>query len=236
MFDMRITQPVRLRELFDVPQDETPWARYKYTPSFQRNGVSSGLTPDRLRATFRSLGKSLRPLDERGRALAHMFGLYMVASSVPVPALYVGIAAGDSLHPEGFLKRIRKHRVKLTGSHIGVEPDRNGGVRHTKGWAEFAPRRARQLNGNDACEDVRVLLGQLRRPGQFELAVQSKTWLEHFESCICSNIQGLGDHINRLLWPEYTERYILLTTMHRSLPTLPLTATVTLWDNAVIPI
>jgi len=139
-----------LSDLFLVPPDLTPWTNCAYDRT----------TPCRQRATFRTLGRALVP--HLGTRTWKGHGIYVLAFSVPYPAIYIGLAVGEE-----FVGRLRKHRVKATGSHISDGKDL-GGVNHTAGWRVLAVARYQhfsQLGSPDTLSDARVLLGHVQTSG-----------------------------------------------------------------------
>lgn len=150
------SDPERLTAFFSVPPDLTFW-NGQYS-----DGTSGIRTPHRGRATFQTIGRSL---ESRGRpALPHAHGLYVLAFRIPYPAIYIGIAADDGRAPEGTARRLRKHRIKATGSHISDRPGA-GGVHHPKAWGEFASERfnhLRDLGEGDVLADAMVMTGAIK--------------------------------------------------------------------------
>lgn len=149
-------------------------------------------------------------------------GLYMVAARAPYKAIYVGIAAGDGKSPEGILNRIRKHRVKITGSHVGSEtvtagraiPSNVGGVSHTGHWREFAAARYSQLRDAhmlpDLCSDVQLATGHT--------CTDTKHGLECFESEIFHNRGAVQERLCEHFWPgEDNSNIFILTSRARKL-------------------
>ncbi len=149
---------------------------------------------------------------------------------VPFPAFYVGIAASSGKSPEGILSRIRKHRVKLTSSHIGVCPDKHGGVDHTGGWREFAIQRVRHFhdiaiadNVDDACLSF----------GNFVPSAgpsSHKKEAEWFESQLSSR-EGWLVKILNALWPDKRPDSVFLLTKGKSSGSRPEMPLVMLWDG-----
>ena len=122
--------PQKLSDHFSIPCDKSRWtgAAGEYSACIDAKGKKIGLTPARERATFHSLSRAMTPVTPNGKALNSTFGVYLLAFDVPSPAFYVGVAASSRRSPEGILSRIRKHRVKLTCSHIGGSASTHGGV------------------------------------------------------------------------------------------------------------
>lgn len=147
----------------------------------------------------------------------HM-GVYMLAVDYPRKAFYVGIAASGK-NAEGIGTRIRKHRVKLTASHVGGNkpcgtPLGVGGVNHPEGWREFARERhdAQFAAGIiDQCADVRLMVGTARD--------NIKKDLEKFESAIMYDVGAIQNRIFDLLWPgEHNRGVLILNTVRGGAP------------------
>lgn len=196
-------EPEHLADHFTVLADTSQWNDTvgQYMQCKARNGKNAGQTPRRERASFKSWGRALTPTTDTGRALDEQFGIYVLAFNVPTPAVYVGIAARGGRRPEGFLNRFRKHRVKLTGSHVGNDPGRHGGVNHTGGWREWASERARHFSRGaepDVAEDARFSVWVIPASGRG--ANIQKDELERVEARLVS--QGaLRDALLKWLWP-----------------------------------
>jgi hypothetical protein len=126
----------KLSKHFDIPPDVSKWhGQYTHIPK-------EGNTPDRNQAVFGTFTKSLTPTTCFASGLKSAYGVYVIGVELPYRAIYIGIAAAGSKSPEGILKRIRKHRVKLTASHVGSNNHTVGGVNHTSGWRCIAKQRA----------------------------------------------------------------------------------------------
>jgi hypothetical protein len=120
----------------------------------------------------------------------------LFAANEPQLTLYVGIASSDANKPEGFLNRLKKHRTKATGSHVGT-PTSTGGVHHPEKWRNFACQRFNALGGSgDTLKDVQFVTSSL-----VDSALQPKVILENFENTIISNDDGILDQIVDLFWP-----------------------------------
>lgn len=156
---LKLQGPVLLSSLFDVPPDESIWTSVGY------RRLARGIhNPDRPRASF---GSFSRALVERGSSSnKKCFGVYAIGFSLPVPALYVGVASASARSPEGVVSRLRKHRLKSTGSDLGV------GFNHTERWRPFAQQRYRyfqERREKDILSDAIVLMGDIDRlddPGE----------------------------------------------------------------------
>lgn len=133
--------------------------------------------------------------------------------------------------PEGVANRILKHRVKVTGSHIGTGKYKTGGVNHTKHWRDYAVLRAQfYLNKQvpDQCSDARLIIGKLVSP---EPHLTKK--LEYFEHLIFKNVDGIRDDIYKLLWSDNEPSLVTLLTYRSSERDSPADPEIELWDNKV---
>lgn len=162
--------PQKLSDHFKIPIDESRWtgAVGEYSTCFDANGKKIGLTPARERATFHSVSRAMTPVTLTGKCLASTFGVYLLAFDVPSPAFYVGVAGSSSKTPEGMLNRFRKHRIKVTSSHVGGSATTDGGVKHPGGWRTFAAERAVWLSQQglaDIVDDGRFSCGQFEASG-----------------------------------------------------------------------
>lgn len=189
--NLHFNTPLLIPTHFDVPADLTPW-----NPP-EHHKTSTGWTPVRQRATFGTWGKSLLPITPDSQALEEYFGIYLVAADLPTPTLYVGIASNDSKASEGVLTRVKKHRVKATGSHVGSSPTSTGGVHHPENWRSFSNSRYIHLRGSaDQLDDVRIVVAKFKGK-----ELQTKADLERFESSIIANQNGILEQIVEKLWP-----------------------------------
>lgn len=151
----------KLSDLFTVKPDLTAWnGQYDAVPR-PRVGRSLVRTPARGLASFISYTRGLELVP--GKQLPHWHGVYVIGFRDPYPAVYVGIAADDKAKPEGILKRLQKHRVKVTGSHVH-EAKNLGGILHPKRWGDFAASRHADFASRgkvDLLEDVVIMTGSL---------------------------------------------------------------------------
>jgi hypothetical protein len=195
-----------LREHFCMPVDESDWINYDYSADF---------SPIRDRATFKTTTGGMIPLTREGQALRQTYGVYILVFSIPSPAYYVGVAANESV-----LGRIRRHRVKVTGSHIGAHENSNGGVRHSRGWQSYAIKRARHFAQNgaghigDNCNDAKLLIGNLSGGNQNFIGKELKQVLEYFEHRIVENTGGMTAAILNILLPGCEFDNILSLNLH----------------------
>lgn len=206
MPNLNIACPVRLVEHFDIPIDSTKWSCARNYINFpkQHARLNTGPhTPDRARAPFKSVNKALHPKTDWAKSLKATYGIYILSFDYPFKSFYVGIAASDGKKPEGILTRIRKHRIKITASHVGSMDPNNcptnwGGVAHTKGWRHIAPKRYDHFKSqgqNDGLSDVRLAIGAVDDGDCLE-----KT-LTEFESVIYHDHGGERQKIINWLWP-----------------------------------
>lgn len=208
---MKLTfeQPLFLNEHFRVPVDTTVWGG-------THQGLKNGWSPVRQRATFTKIAGALVPETEAAHTLNKAAGVYVLAASLPNPAIYVGIASGVCVTPEGILRRLRKHRIKLTGSHVGHAETSTGGVHHTRKWRSFAALRAEHFakqQKQDDCSDVRFIVGSLDMGNH--VGKKDKPILEKAESHIFYNHHGIQTAMTELLWPSFVGEVFLLTDAAR---------------------
>ena len=196
---------------FDVPPDLTVWQSKDY---FQTE--KNGWTPKRDRATFVSWQKSVVPTTQAAHELNDYYGIYIVAFEVHEPSLYIGIASNDTKMSEGVLNRLKKHRVKTSGSQVGTAPTSTGGVHHPVNWRNFAQQRFEAMNGRpDFLTDVRIVVSSF-----INTTKQPKKDLERFESSIICNQNNVLDAIVDKLWPGKTAYDVRLLNGTRGRPEL----------------
>ena len=222
---LNLHSPTYLVEHFNVPIDHSPWAgQYLVIPK-------QGRTAQRQRAHFRSISRALSPTTAFGKILDKTFGIYIFAMDLPKPALYVGLAAFGGQSPEGMGKRLRKHRIKSSGSNVGSHLMSVGGVNHTLGWREFAPERHLYFTSNeipDDGRDIRIVYGEVLTQGGLKL--QSKIDLERFEASIATNEGHILDRIKHLMWPSVNPGEVLLLTTRHGTATLTAQDQIQLWS------
>ncbi|HGN2666814.1 TPA: hypothetical protein ACKR04_002108 [Pseudomonas aeruginosa] len=203
MTTLTFAQPVLLADHFDVPADTTPWLAAGTSAAYVK--TNPGMTPARYRASFKTLSHAMVPVSAYGKNLSKTYGLYVLAfggAKDLTPWIYVGTTVRESV-----LARIRKHRVKATGSHIGRGANVSGGVNHTSGWRPFAERRYIEHAGrHDLYTDVRLVVGQLNLPNVDD------TKLRQFEASLCSNQHGVLDQIKSMLWSVGVAKDVSLLT------------------------
>ncbi len=203
---------MKLSDHFNVPADSTKW-NGEYTIV-----AKHGRTPARQRADFQTPRYALEPITAIAKELDSVYGIYAIGVEYPSPAIYIGIAAGGSKSPEGILSRIRKHRVKITGSHVGKSRDTVGGVNHTAGWRYIAKQRSRLFQASrllDTCQDVWLRIGAAHDTAGAPLS--DKATLEIFESMLASNHQGLYRELAQSFWPKCETIPECLTVRFRKL-------------------
>jgi len=184
------SKPICVPGNFVVPTDQTLWAQVGHQQT------NKGWTPTRERASFLSWGNSLVPNSAIARDFKDWYGLYIFAADRPAPTMYVGIASNTGKRPEGALNRLKKHRVKATGSHVGPNPNSYGGVHHPQKWRDFATKRYSQLAGQlDTLDDVRFILACFNQNNQ------PRADLERYEKSIIANQHGIFNVIIDCLWP-----------------------------------
>ena len=188
---LRFQAPLTLSDHFAVPVDQTAWTAQEH------HSCKHGWAPVRPRASFVTWQASLLAQTQHGRDWERSFGIYLLAADVPSPTLYVGIAAQNVKSSEGLGKRLKKHRVKTTASHVGASATSTGGVHHPKRWQNFARARFVALAGQgDGLQDVRVTRAAIEG-----VAIQAKTDLQRFENSIMANHNGVLQTIVDRLWP-----------------------------------
>ena len=224
-------EPIFLKEHFCIPVDTTPWGG-------KHQSLKNGWSPVRQRAQFKNIAWAMIPESKVAHTLNQAAGVYVLAISLPQPAIYVGIASGVCIAPEGILRRMCKHRIKLTGSHVGHLNTSTGGVHHTRIWRSFAAARATffaEQQMQDDCSDVRLIVGSLDLRddlGQNNKPILDKPILEKAESFISLNCHGIQTAMNELLWPEFAGNVALLTgAFRRNLVTSPLE--IELWNRNI---
>ncbi|WP_426701841.1 hypothetical protein ACPPVV_02160 [Rhodanobacter sp. Col0626] len=177
---LRLSHPASLNKFYHVPADRTHWQDGDY-----RKLKTAGWTPARAPASFGCQTAALQKNSAVG--LERQYGIYVLGFTVPSPALYVGIAARSRV-PEGIDTRLRKHRIKVTGSHVGSAPDRSG-VNHTRQWREFAPERYRHFATTgcyDDLDDAMLLTGDIE--GLEDIGDHKKV-CEYFEHMLVNDVR-----------------------------------------------
>lgn len=218
MVELVFSPPLRVPEHFEVAPDPTPWTSRTY-----RKLGKSGYAPRRERAPFEVYYRSLLPASAEARRLTAASGIYVVAFDRPGPSFYVGVA-----EKEGILKRICKHRVKATASHVGTET--TAGVAHTGGWQDFALRRYASVGpGVDDCADMRVVIGEFA-------TAQPKAILHYFERAIHADGSNVRTRLYRLLWPEAQPADVRLITRGTSRGLRPDAPCIAFWDAPDRPV
>ena len=182
---------IDLYEHFELPIDDTLWHQQIYVHT------NNGHTPVRPRAAFRNHAHAIKHFEDispEANRIDHAFGIYVITFKLPRPGIYVGIAANDGKAPEGVFSRIKKHRVKVTGSHLGNNPNSVGGVNHTTGWRAYAGERYRyfqNLNESDTLEDFKLSHVVVR--DEYGAIDNRRHFLENAESYLVRNSDGSLD-------------------------------------------
>ncbi len=220
--------PVRLSDHFDIPVDTSQWTGPP--GSYIRAADGKGFSPAREKASFGTIAKSMLPKTEVGIQLQRTHGIYVLAFDIPKPAIYVGIAAEFGKSPEGVMGRVRKHRIKLTSSHVGTSPTNYGGVKHTGGWREYAEARVHHFEStqeSDACSDGRISCGQFKASGPDGQHKEQALWFEN---------QLTTKYLNRLiklLWPDVSPGDVFLLTKGTNTGQRPEQPKIAFWDGEV---
>ena len=125
MIEFNVYKPTAIGDLFNIAPDKSPW---ESTEKYVRKG--SIWVPNRTK-TLKS-NEILSPRNEKiasffGKNSTSNFGIYVMFFTKQ-NLFYVGIAAQQSYKkdgqiiklksPEGILKRLRKHRLKCTGTNV----------------------------------------------------------------------------------------------------------------------
>jgi hypothetical protein len=217
-----LNAPVALEQHFEVPVDHTTWPNKTYRKT------KSGWTPTRPQATFGTWNQGLTALTRLSHELTSTFGMYILAFDKPYPAIYIGIAADDGTSPEGISNRVKKHRVKATGSHVSASQDTVGGVAHMKNWRKFAIDRASFHQDQelfDSMADARLITAAIQGSSG-----QRKKDLERFEKAIIADQRGIRSSIEKLLWPDFEGKVFLLNG-EKGKPSMLGTDEVILWAD-----
>lgn len=228
------TQPIYLKDHFSIPEDTTSWDK-GYYDYMSGKKPKRYFRPSRNRATFESHGNALVPLcDSYIKNFIPEHGIYILVFQHPRPAIYVGIASENST--ETITSRIKKHRVKITGSNVGIKENSVGGVSHTMGWRNFAPGRFDyfdRIDEIDTCQDVLLITGTFKASSGSD---NYKKEAEYFERMIESNTNSVLDSIISRLWPNerLTHKDIKMITTSVSKGIQPNNPCIKLWDSKII--
>lgn len=223
---LNLSRPKRIIDEFIIPADNTPWNPTCYDVSYQK--CIEGWTPIRNRASFTNIKHAAIAQNEN--LWNAMYGIYFIFSTVPSPVAYVGIASQDAKSPEGIYSRLRKHRIKLTGSHVG-QNNTHGGVHHPRKWGTYAIQRHlwHVTNGNeDQLDDITILTAEVE-----DISIQRKEDLERFEKHLFNNCSGCIDLLFDKIAPKINGDYTLLNTITKCTHKLPGDA-LRLWDGSII--
>jgi len=209
---LQFSPRIPLNDLFTVVPDSTAWdGHYDNVPK-EYEGNSLVRTPRRPLATFGTAGRSMTLLP--GKALPHAYGVYVIGLLEPHPAVYVGIAAEGGKEPEGILKRLQKHRVKISGSHVHVAANA-GGIHHPVQWGSFASLRHKEIvtpATPDTLRDVVIMTGSLG-PG-----ANLKSALGPYEGALCRPTDARRALIRAVFGSELTDVYSLNSTKGKRSP------------------
>ena len=208
---LQLSPALDVSKNFEVPPDLTVWqSPQDYTQTAKE------WTPLRPRASFTSWQSAVIPITPAAQDLKEYFGIYILALEIPEPTLYIGIASNDTKSSEGVLNRFKKHRVKISGSHVGTAPTSTGGVNHPKNWRKYAKERYSVMGGAQDClSDVRIVVSRF-----VNSSIQTKAELERFESSMICNQNNALDQIVDLLWPGKIAKNVRLLNGTRGRPKL----------------
>ena len=191
--------PLSFPAHFDIPPDRTAWP----DPQPYQNK-----TPNRPRAKFKNWKDALAPKTPIAKSLVGLHGVYILVFEHPHPAIFIGFTAVDTAIPDDILSSLKKHRVKVTGSHVGQTHGTTGGVEHTKIWSDFAGPRYRRSRAHgteaDLCEDVRFTFATLDAPDP-----PSAKDLKGFEYALSQGVAHRA--VLKLFWPMGVPRVLPLS-------------------------
>ena len=197
---LTFSNPQYFKHNFQVPVDSSLWNQ-----QYKKN--SNGTSP--IRKAVLKINSALTPVNNSILANKLVYGIYILTFELPYKAFYVGIASGDSKKPEGILNRLRKHRIKATGSNGG------NGVHHPEQWRKFAQDRFTYFHSQelaDSCDDARFVIGQINEN------CQNKSILQFYESHIRNNSNGILDDLYKLLWGCQNNTDIMMLTSATCIP------------------
>lgn len=189
-----INNPIQATEAFLFPEDTTPWAPTSYQADY-RKCPGGGYTPIRDAASYGGLSNAVHSLQPE--SWNRQYGIYILLIGLPTPTIYIGIASEDARTPEGIFTRFKKHRVKLSGSHVGNDIG-HGGVHHPRKWGEYAIDRYNHFDGRlDDFNDIWIAKARID-----DIPVQAKAELERFEKHLFNNCSQILDAITETIWPQ----------------------------------
>lgn len=189
-----ITDPIQATQAFLFPDDTTQWSPSSYRSNYRRC-PRGGYTPIREPASYGGLNNAVRALQPE--SWEQQYGIYILLMEIPTPTMYVGIASEDARAPEGIFSRFRKHRVKLSGSHVGNDTG-HGGVHHPRKWGAYAIDRYNYFDGRlDDFNDIRIATAHIE-----DIPVQAKAELERFEKHLFNNCSQVLTAIAETAWPQ----------------------------------
>ena len=189
---LTIDRPILASQAFTFPEDTTPWVPENYHSNY-RKCSGGGKTPIRNRASFGRLQNAV--VAHQPDDWENLFGIYILFMEIPSPTIYIGIASEDARVPEGIFSRFKKHRVKITGSHVGNDVG-HGGVHHPRKWGAYAIERYNHFGHHrDDLSDLKI--AQARIEGR---SIQTKSDLERFEKHLFNNCSNVLDAIAKTMW------------------------------------
>jgi hypothetical protein len=174
VIEFNLYNPVPIGELFKVVPDKSSW---EVSEKYVRKG--SIWVPNRTKTL--NTNEILIPKNEKiasffGKHSASNHGIYVMFFAEK-KTFYVGIAAKYSYKkngkiiklksPEGILKRLRKHRLKCTGSNVWSINHTNT---HDNGWRSFAIQRYQEHSEKgeyDVLEDCFISIINFHDPEMY---------------------------------------------------------------------
>lgn len=210
---LNVYMPRPINVIFEVTPDESTW-----NGEYRRNG--NNIVPDRKK--FLIGNQILNPT----KASVHFFknedtnyGVYILLFN-GYEKFYVGVAGRHSFinangnlkkiqNPEGFMTRLRKHRLKCTGSFGNLNhTDHNG-----QGWRNLAMRRWCDHNARgeiDLMDDCELSLVTFANPADHQENDRGKLeWLEHYIA---------NGHLNRFVGDQYADYSCFARTRQPAVP------------------
>jgi hypothetical protein len=212
-----ITYPVQIDQFFNVLEDKSVWfEKDKYV----RRGKN--WVPNReftLRFNELLIPKTEKIKSFFSKKSKYNYGIYILLFN-DFNKYYVGIASRyskldknknllDIKDPEGFIKRLRKHRAKCTGTYNNIS--------HTQSWRNLALKRYEFYKNNkvaDTMSDCQLSL--IFFDDHEKNKVNDKGLLEELENHINQN------NISKILGDEYSNFSPIATTKLKECTYIPI--------------